>query len=126
MTQLVLVLFIGIIVKALIFMIKDSDNKTNYNDRYKDSLNIQDRNFNANSIQQEREHQGFIISQMEQSNREQELLRQQNEQINQYFEQELLRQQNEQLTESIKIVTPFEHGGYDMTQGNSFNHLNMF
>lgn len=26
--------------------------------------------------------------------------------------------------EAIKSVTPFEHGGYDMTQGNSFNDIN--
>lgn len=30
------------------------------------------------------------------------------------------------MEESRKSVTPFEMGGYDLTQGNSFNNQNMF
>lgn len=43
---------------------------------------------------------------------------------------EIQRQQNQQflewsMEEGRKSVTPVEHGGYDMTQGNSFNDHNM-
>lgn len=44
---------------------------------------------------------------------------------------EFVRQQNEwamsenewAMSESLKSCTPFEHGGYDMNQGNSFNNF---
>ena len=40
------------------------------------------------------------------------------------FIQEQHHQQQEWMTEeSIRSVTPFEMGGYDMTQGNSFNNF---
>ncbi|MBQ5315416.1 MAG: hypothetical protein J6J52_05300 [Oscillospiraceae bacterium] len=42
---------------------------------------------------------------------------------NQLFQDEMNRQFME---ESIKTVTPFEQGGYDMTQGNSFNEPSFF
>jgi len=34
------------------------------------------------------------------------------------------QQQQRFMDESIKSVTPFEHGGYDMTHRNSFNDFN--
>ena len=38
---------------------------------------------------------------------------------------ESLRQQSEwAMSETMKACTPFEHGGYDMNQGNSFNNFN--
>jgi ABC-type sulfate transport system substrate-binding protein len=41
------------------------------------------------------------------------------------FNEEIIRQQDQQfMEESLKSVTPFEMGGYDMTQGNSFNDFN--
>ena len=33
---------------------------------------------------------------------------------------------NESMNESLKSVTPWEHGGYDMNQGNSFNDHSFF
>lgn len=47
------------------------------------------------------------------------------------FQQQQNDEQNRQfmqhgMDESIKSVTPFEMGGYDMNQGNSFNDPNMF
>lgn len=41
----------------------------------------------------------------------------------QIFQGEMNRQFME---ESIKTVTPFEHGGYDMHNGNSFNEPSFF
>lgn len=41
----------------------------------------------------------------------------------QIFQDEMNRQFME---ESIKTVTPFEHGGYDMHNGNSFNEPSFF
>lgn len=41
------------------------------------------------------------------------------------FNEEIIRQQDQQfMEESLKSVTPFEMGGYDMMQGNSFNDFN--
>lgn len=41
------------------------------------------------------------------------------------FNEEMIRQQDQQfMEESLKSVTPFEMGRYDMTQGNSFNDFN--
>lgn len=49
----------------------------------------------------------------------------QNEEQFRLFNEEMVRQQNQQfMEESLKSVTPFEMGGYDMTQGNSFNDFN--
>lgn len=60
----------------------------------------------------------------------QQLTNQMNQQHMQIIE-EMNRQQHEQLMnfsteEAQKSVTPFEQGGYDMTQGNSFNDTNSF
>ncbi|MBL4933283.1 hypothetical protein [Clostridium paridis] len=48
-----------------------------------------------------------------------------NRQQFQEFQEEMNRQQFQNFErESLKQITPFEHGGYDMTQGNSFNDNN--
>lgn len=63
--------------------------------------------------------------------------KQQNEYFQKDFQDEFNRMQQEDsdrrfneemerdIQESLKTVTPWEHGGYDMTQGNSFNDHNM-
>lgn len=44
-------------------------------------------------------------------------------QQSQQFVEEMQRQQDHQfIEESLKSVTPFELGGHDMMQGNSFNN----
>lgn len=49
----------------------------------------------------------------------------------QAFQQDLFLQQQQldqqwAMQESIKAATPFEHGGYDMSWGNSFNEPSFF
>lgn len=53
-----------------------------------------------------------------------------NEDMDNGLMEEMQRQQNQQfvdwsMEESMKSVTPFEQGGYDMDQGNSFNDPGM-
>jgi hypothetical protein len=53
-----------------------------------------------------------------------------NEDMNNEDMEEMQRQQHQQfvdwsMQESMKSVTPVEHGGYDMNQGNSFNDPGM-
>ena len=42
----------------------------------------------------------------------------------QRFTNECLANQEQFTKESLASVTPFEHGGHDMNQGNSFNNFN--
>lgn len=46
------------------------------------------------------------------------------EQQNQLMQEQLLQHNQWAMEEARKSVTPFEMGGYDMTQGNSFNNNN--
>ncbi len=43
----------------------------------------------------------------------------------QMIDQHVMEQSNWAADEAMKMVTPFEMGGYDMTQGNSFNDYEM-
>lgn len=46
---------------------------------------------------------------------------------NRLFQDEMNRQfMDYSMEECMKASTPFEHGGYDMTQGNSFNEPSFF
>lgn len=47
------------------------------------------------------------------------------QQMNQ-FQQQQLDESRRVTGEGLKSVTPFEMGGYDMTQGNSWNYDNNF
>ena len=44
----------------------------------------------------------------------------------QMIDQHMMEQSNWAADEARKMVTPFEMGGYDMTQGNSFNMSETF
>ncbi len=89
-----------------------------------------------NRFAQEMNQQNRFAGQQAQQNwMMQEMLRQQQEwemqemqrQQQEWAMQEMQRQQQEwAMQESMKAVTPFEMGGYDMTQGNSFNQFGQF
>ena len=46
-----------------------------------------------------------------------------NEQSRLFMEQQQREHERWAMEESLKSVTPFEHGGYDMHNGNSFNNF---
>lgn len=46
-----------------------------------------------------------------------------NEQNRLFMEQQQRENERWVMEESMKSVTPFEHGGYDMHNGNSFNNF---
>jgi hypothetical protein len=46
---------------------------------------------------------------------------------NRLFQEQMNRQfMDYSMEECMKASTPFEHGGYDMTRGNSFNEPSFF
>ena len=53
-----------------------------------------------------------------------QLFDQQNQQLLDQQNQQMIAQQNQWfMEESLKSVTPWEMGGYDLNQGNSFNNF---
>ena len=50
------------------------------------------------------------------------LLNQMDKEQLQLFQEMDRQQQEEFMNESLKAITPFEHGGYNMEQGNSWNY----
>lgn len=113
MMTLFLIIFSIAAVREVIFQINRFKNKNKY--KYKKNKNNDNMDFVLRNLEESQRFTNECLANQEQFTKE--------SLANQEASDSVIRE-NQFVNDSLASVTPFEHGGHDMNQGNSFNNFN--
>lgn len=118
----IIAMFVIICATAIVIIgvIKFSKNTARASQRRKNNGFYSNNNWNFGQEQQR------IFEEQAQIHQQQIFQEQQRQCQQQQFDEQNRQFQQWSMDENMKAATPFEMGGYDMNQGNSFNNPNMF